>query len=64
MWVTLGLAVALMLVIEGFLPFVAPAGWRDMFRRVLDLSDGQIRFFGLVAIVTGLALLILLLPLQ
>lgn len=64
MWVTLGLAVALMLVLEGLLPFLAPAGWRDVFRRVLELSDGQIRFFGLIAIVTGIALLVLLLPLQ
>ncbi len=60
MWATLGLAVALMLVLEGLLPFAAPARWREMFRRVLDLSDGQIRFFGLVAIVAGLVLLLLL----
>lgn len=60
MWQTLGLAVALMLVIEGLLPFAAPAQWRDMFRRVLELSDGQIRFFGLVAIASGLVLFLLL----
>jgi uncharacterized protein YjeT (DUF2065 family) len=59
MWTTLGLALALMLVIEGLLPLVAPARWREMFRRVLELSDGQIRFFGLVAMVCGLALLLI-----
>jgi uncharacterized protein YjeT (DUF2065 family) len=60
MWATLGLAVALMLVLEGLLPFAAPARWREMFRRVLDLSDGQIRFFGLAAIVAGCVLFLLL----
>lgn len=53
---TLALAFALMLVLEGLLPLVAPALWRDMFRRIVELSDGQIRFMGLVAIVIGLGL--------
>lgn len=60
MLTTLGLAVALMLVLEGLLPLAAPARWREMFRRVLDLSDGQIRFFGLVAIASGVLLLLAL----
>lgn len=50
------LALALMLVIEGILPLVAPALWRDLFRRVMELKDGQIRFFGLTSIAIGLAL--------
>jgi hypothetical protein len=53
MWSTLGLAVALMLVIEGILPLVAPASWRRMFARVTELNDGQIRFFGLIAVGGG-----------
>ncbi len=53
---TFVLALALMLVIEGILPLVAPALWRDMFRRVMELKDGQIRFFGLASIAIGLAL--------
>ena len=57
---TLGLALALMLVLEGLLPLLAPAQWREMFRRVLALSDGQIRFIGL-ALVGGGALLYMLL---
>jgi uncharacterized protein len=56
----LGLAFALMLVLEGLLPLLAPAQWRDMFRRVLELSDGQIRFVGL-ALVAGGTLLFLVL---
>ena len=43
------MAVALMLVIEGLLPFLAPSAWRETFRRLMQLTDGQIRFFGLSA---------------
>ncbi len=50
-------ALALMLVFEGLLPFVNPRGWRDMFTRVARMSDGQIRFIGLVSIAIGLLLL-------
>ncbi len=53
---TFGLAVALMLVFEGLLPFLAPARWREVFRKLADLSDGQIRFFGLVSIACGVVL--------
>lgn len=53
------LAFALMLVIEGLLPFAAPRVWRETFRRALELTDGQLRFVGLSSIVIGLALLLL-----
>jgi uncharacterized protein YjeT (DUF2065 family) len=56
---TLGLAIALMLVFEGLLPFIAPARWREIFRRISDLSDGQIRFFGLISIACGVLLYLL-----
>ena len=51
------LAFALMLVIEGLLPFLAPRIWRETFRRVTELSDGQIRFIGLSSMLVGLLLL-------
>ncbi len=50
-------AVALMLVIEGLLPFLLPAAWRDTFRRLIELNDGQLRFIGLASMLAGLALL-------
>lgn len=50
---SVGLALALMLVLEGLLPLLAPATWRDMFRRLLELSDGQIRFIGLALVLSG-----------
>jgi uncharacterized protein YjeT (DUF2065 family) len=47
-------ALALVLVVEGLLPLLAPRAWRDGVRRLQDLSDGQLRFIGLAAIVIGL----------
>lgn len=54
-------ACALMLVVEGLLPFFSPTSWRSVFERAVRLSDGQIRFFGLLSLLLGLALLLLLL---
>ena len=56
---TLMTAVALMLVIEGLLPFLLPTVWRDAFRRLTEMSDGQIRFVGLSSMLAGLLLLFL-----
>ena len=53
-------ALALVLVIEGLLPFISPGGWRRMFEQILALGDGQIRFFGLCSIAAGLILLAVL----
>jgi uncharacterized protein YjeT (DUF2065 family) len=52
-------AVALMLVLEGLLPFLSPAAWRSIFERAMQLSDGQIRFLGLSCMVIGVLLLAL-----
>ena len=51
-------ALALMLVFEGLLPFLAPGLWRETFRRITELSDGQIRFIGLISMLGGLLLLL------
>ena len=48
---------ALMLVIEGILPFIAPRLWRDTFKSLTEMKDGQIRFAGLVSMTVGIALL-------
>jgi len=54
---TLLTALALMLILEGILPFVAPRTWREAFRKVTELADGQIRFIGLSSMLVGLVLL-------
>jgi len=50
-------AIGLLLVIEGILPFAAPAVWRDGFRRMLELSDGQLRSIGAASMLGGVFLL-------
>jgi len=50
---TLWTALALVMIIEGLLPLLAPRVWRETFRRMLELTDGQLRFIGLAAIVLG-----------
>ena len=52
-------ALALMLVIEGILPFTAPKLWREAFKRLTEMSDGQIRFAGLTSMIIGLVILFL-----
>lgn len=52
-------ALALMLILEGAMPFLSPGLWRQVFERALRLTDGQIRFLGLSSILVGLLLLTL-----
>jgi len=59
MWTTTFLmALALMLILEGVLPFIAPNLWRDTFRKITQMTDGQIRFVGLSSMLVGLLLLL------
>ncbi len=51
--------IALMLILEGILPFTVPRFWREMFRRITELNDGQLRFAGLSSMLVGLVLLYL-----
>jgi hypothetical protein len=44
---------ALVLVLEGVMPLVAPRAWRETFRKVTELSDGQLRFIGLASMAIG-----------
>jgi uncharacterized protein YjeT (DUF2065 family) len=50
-------AAALMLVLEGLLPFFSPPSWRGIFERAARMSDGQIRFLGLASMLLGCLLL-------
>ena len=57
MWDMLLGAAALVLVIEGLLPFLSPKAWREVFAQAAKMSDGQIRFIGLSSMLVGLLLL-------
>ncbi|MEI8363084.1 MAG: DUF2065 domain-containing protein [Betaproteobacteria bacterium] len=56
---TLVTALGLMLVLEGLLPLLVPKAWRETFKRMIELKDGQLRFIGLMSIVGGLVLILL-----
>jgi uncharacterized protein len=58
-WTSLLAAFALMLILEGLLPFLSPGAWREAFRRLIEMTDGQIRFVGLGSMIAGLLLLFL-----
>ena len=51
------IGLALMLVIEGIMPFLFPAHWREAFIKLVQLSDGQLRFIGITSMLSGLLLL-------
>jgi len=59
MWDTLLVAFALMLVLEGILPFLLPGIWRDTFKKLTEAGDNQVRFIGLTSMLLGLLLLYL-----
>ena len=52
-------ALGLMLVIEGLLPLLLPQAWRDTFKRMVAMKDGQLRFVGLASVIGGLVLIVL-----
>lgn len=54
------MALGLLLVIEGALPFMAPGVWRQTFQRMIELSDGQLRFVGLSSMLGGLLIVFIL----
>jgi uncharacterized protein len=56
----IAVALGLVLVIEGLLPFLAPGLWRETMRRVAGMSDGQLRFIGLGSMLLGLAVLLVM----
>ena len=59
MWQDFLAALALMLVLEGLLPLIAPGFWREAFSRLTRFSDGQLRFIGLSSLLLGCVLFIL-----
>ena len=48
-----------MLIFEGVLPLIAPQAWRETFKRMISLKDGQLRSIGLMSIAAGLLLMLL-----
>lgn len=57
---TLLTAFALMLILEGIMPLLAPKAWRQTFQRMTALKDGQLRFVGLMSMLGGVLLMFFL----
>lgn len=57
MWQDLLAALALVLVIEGLMPFLNPAGWRRTISMIAQMDDKSLRIAGLVSMVAGVVLL-------
>jgi uncharacterized protein YjeT (DUF2065 family) len=60
MWHYLLIALALVFVVEGILPFLSPASWRQMMRMATEMSDTSLRRMGFVSMLIGVVLLYLL----
>ena len=60
MWHDLGIALCLVLVIEGIIPFVYPKRWKEMVVVVAEIDDKTLRVVGFVSMVTGTGLLYLI----
>jgi uncharacterized protein YjeT (DUF2065 family) len=56
-WDAILAAIGLVLIFEGLLPLISPTKWREMFTQLLQLQDGQVRFFGLSTVLLGVFLL-------
>lgn len=57
MWNDLFAALALVLVVEGMLPFLKPERWRRVMNTIAKQSDHSLRVMGLVSMLLGVMLL-------
>ena len=56
-WTEILAAIALVLIIEGMVPFVGPRKYRQIVAQMAQLRDNHLRTVGLVIMVSGVALL-------
>jgi len=59
MWDELGVALCLVLIIEGVIPFLAPGRWRKLAVAMADVDDRVVRALGLASMLAGTGLLYL-----
>ena len=60
MWHDLGVALCLVLVIEGVIPFLYPRRWREMVMMLAEVDDRTMRVVGLISMLLGTGLLYLI----
>jgi uncharacterized protein YjeT (DUF2065 family) len=57
MWQEFGIALALLLIIEGIMPFLSPEQLRETLRKMIEMDNKTLRYIGLTSMLFGLALL-------
>ncbi|MBL4828006.1 MAG: DUF2065 domain-containing protein [Spongiibacteraceae bacterium] len=60
MWHDVIVALSLLLVAEGILPFLSPDAWRAMAYKVAQMDNRAMRIMGLVSMLVGVTLLSLI----
>ena len=56
-WILLAMTIAMLLVLEGMMPFLMPTQWKEMLKRFLALPERTIRITGLLAMLVGLGIM-------
>ena len=46
-------AIALVMIFEGIMPFIAPKAWKDLLLQLAQMEDKHLRIFGAIMMVTG-----------
>ncbi len=57
MWYELGVALSLVLIIEGILPFLYPSRWKELVVLAAEVDDKTMRIIGLLSMILGVVLL-------
>ena len=57
MWQQLLIGFALVLIIEGILPFLSPQGMKQLMKTMSEMDNHSIRVTGFVSMILGLILL-------
>jgi uncharacterized protein YjeT (DUF2065 family) len=58
-WSDLFAALALVFVLQGIVTFVNPRGFKRLLTRIIDHTEGELRFAGLLLMLVGIAILFL-----
>jgi len=59
-WREIAIAVCLVFILEGALPFLYPARWRALVQQLAQVDDHTMRMTGLFSMLLGLGLLYLI----
>lgn len=60
MWQEIAIALCLMMVLEGMLPFISPRSWRQVVHMIDNMDDNWMRLIGLGSMLTGTILLLII----